>query len=103
MGRPVAELLVDAEAPENDWSDQLPPLAELVAGLSDIDVPDDDESAMSAAELEQIRLTLSIELEVREDGGRTRVTGSTPTQWTETTVLPAFHRLSMRITRSDDA
>jgi len=103
MGRHVAELLVDAEAPENDWSDQLPPLAELVAGLSDIDVPDDDESAMSAAELEQIRLTLSIELEVREDGGRTRVTGSTPTQWTETTVLPAFHRLSMRITRSDDA
>jgi hypothetical protein len=103
MGRPVAELLVDAGAPENDWSDQLPPLAELVAGLSDIDVPDEDESAMSAAELEQIRLTLSIELEVREDGGRTRVTGSTPTQWTETTVLPAFHRLSMRITRSDDA
>lgn len=103
MGRQVAELLVDAEAPEHDWSDQLPPLAQLVAGLSDVGVPDEDESAMTAAELEQIRLTLSIELEVREDAGRTRVTGSTPTQWTETTVMPAFHKLSMRITRTDDA
>jgi hypothetical protein len=99
----VTELLLDAETPESDWSDQLPPFAELVAGLSEVDVPDGDESAMSAAELEEIRLTLSIELEVREHGGRTRVTVSTPTQWTETTVLPAFHRLSMRITRVDDA
>ena len=99
----MTDALLDPGPPENDWSDQLPPFAELVAGLSDIDVPDDDDSALSAAELEQIRLTLSIELEVREDGGRTRVTGSTPTQWTETTVLPAFHKLSMRITRIEDA
>jgi len=101
----VAELLVDAEAPENDWSFQLPPFAELVAGLAEIDMSDDveNEGVIQEAELEEIRLSLSIELEVRDDGGRTRVTGSTPTQWTETTVLPAFHRLSMRITRSDDA
>jgi hypothetical protein len=99
----VTELPFEAGTPENQWSDQLPPFAELVAGLAEVDVPDEQERAMPAAELEEIRLTLSIELEVREDGGRTRVTGSTPTQWTETTVLPAFHRLSMRITRSDDA
>ena len=99
----MTELLLDPGTPERDWSGQLPPFAELVAGLADVDAPDEDEGAMPTAELEEIRLTLSIELEVREDGDRTRVTGSTPTQWTETTVMPAFHRLSMRIAGSDDA
>ena len=99
----MTELMLDARPPESDWSDQLPPFAELVAGLAGLDVPDEGDAAMPTAALEEIRLTLAIELEVRENAGRTRVTGSTPTQWTETTVLPAFHRLSMRITRSDDA
>ena len=55
-------------------------------------------------DVEEIRLGLAIELEVRDaDGPRPRVTGSTPTQWTETTILPVFHRLSMRITRETDA
>ena len=84
----MTDALLDPGPPENDWSDQLPPFAELVAGLSDIDVPDDDDSALSAAELEQIRLTLSIELEVREDGGRTRVTGSTPVVGSSSSTIP---------------
>lgn len=99
----MTELLLDTETAESDWNDQLPPFAELVAGLADVDAPDEYEDAIPVAELEEIRLTLSIELDVHEDGDRTRVTGSTPTQWTETTVMPAFHRLSMRIARSDDA
>lgn len=99
----MTDLLLDSAPPASDWSHELPPFAELVAGLAELDGPDDDGARLPSADLEEIRLTLAIELEVREDGDRTRVTGSTPTQWIETTVLPAFHRLSMRITRSDDA
>ncbi len=63
-----------------------------------------DDGEHEIAELEEIVLTLAIELEVRDAGhGEPRVTGSTPLQWTETTVLPVFHRLSLRITRMDDA
>ena len=91
-----------------DWSTDLPPFAELVAGLAQLEDDSEEEAAErssepASADLEEIRLSLSIELEVRDaDRGAPRVTGSTPTQWTETTVLPVFHRLSMRITRTDD-
>ena len=80
----------------------LPPFAEVVGALADID--DASETDDGTMEVEEIRLGLAIELEVRDaDGPRPRVTGSTPTQWTETTILPVFHRLSMRITRETDA
>ena len=80
----------------------LPPFAEVVGALADIDdVTGADDGTM---DVEEIRLGLAIELEVRDaDGPRPRVTGSTPTQWTETTIMPVFHRLSMRITRETDA
>ena len=80
----------------------LPPFAEVVGALADIDdVTGADDGTM---DVEEIRLGLAIELEVRDaDGTRPRVTGSTPTQWTETTIMPVFHRLSMRITRETDA
>jgi hypothetical protein len=91
---------MDDSTPE--WANDLPPFGQLVAGLAGLD--DEDDPASPAADLEEIVLTLAIELEVREaEGGRPRLTGSTPTQWTETTVMPAFHRMSMRITRADHA
>ena len=91
-------------APVDAWSADLPPLAELVASLGDIDEEaDPDDEVVDSMDIDQITLTLAIELEVRDaDTERPRVTGSTPTQWTETTVLPVFHRLSMRVARAPD-
>jgi hypothetical protein len=91
-------------APVDAWSADLPPLAELVASLGDIDEEaDPDDQVVDSMDIDQITLTLAIELEVRDaDSERPRVTGSTPTQWTETTVLPVFHRLSMRVARAPD-
>jgi len=91
-------------APVDAWSADLPPLAELVASLGDIDEEaDPDDQVVDSMDIDQITLTLAIELEVRDaDTERPRVTGSTPTQWTETTVLPVFHRLSMRVARAPD-
>jgi hypothetical protein len=54
----VTELLLDAETPENDWSDQLRRSPSLSPDCSVDVLPDEDERAMSAAELEEIRLTL---------------------------------------------
>ncbi len=88
------------------WENELPPFATLIAGLAQLDDDDDDGDDASpavpraAATLEELRMTLAIELEVRGDGRElTRVTASTPTQWIETTVLPAFHRLSLHVVR----
>ena len=104
---PASELVL----PEQGWSDELPPLAELVALLGSIDEQDPEDepdqgaaAAEPCAELEELVLSLAIELEVRDGQGRQpRVTGSTPTQWTETTVLPVFHRLTLHVTRSEHA
>jgi hypothetical protein len=83
----------------DDWS--LPPIASLVAALADI-----DEAAAVLSDdtitIEELSVASPIELEVViEDDGALRLTGSTPTQWTETTVLPVFHAIRLTIARSD--
>lgn len=95
----VTEHDVAAEYP---WATDLPAFAALIASLSDVDdAPNAD--LPNAMELDEVTLSLAIELEVRDaDGPAPRVTGSTPTQWTETTVLPVFHRLTMRVARAVD-
>jgi hypothetical protein len=77
------------------WGAPLPPLAELVAALADLE--GDVETG-----LDEIRVGLAVELVVG-GGEDSRVRGSTPTQWTETTVMPVFHRLRLRIGRTTDA
>lgn len=88
---------------ETVWGEDLPPFGVLVEALADIE-PDDDEAVEAAEmmEIEGITLSLAIELAVRgSEDGAPRVRGSTPTQWTETTVLPVFHRLTMHIVREE--
>ena len=97
------EIQTPEEADETAWGEDLPPFGVLVEALADIE-QDDDESddAAEMMEIEGITLTLAIELAVREaNDGAPRVLGSTPTQWTETTVLPVFHRLTMHIVREE--
>jgi hypothetical protein len=91
---------MDDSAASDEWANELPPFATLIAGLAQLDDDDADDGDGLSATLEELRMTLAIELEVRGDGRQpTRITGSTPTQWIETTVLPAFHRLSLHVVR----
>ncbi|MEW5918519.1 MAG: hypothetical protein AB1762_19105 [Gemmatimonadota bacterium] len=86
------------------WTWDLPAFAELIASLSDVDDVPDERAVRDSMELDAVTLSLAIELEVRDaDGPSPRVTGSTPTQWTETSVLPVFHRLSLHVARVVDA
>lgn len=72
----------------------LQPLSEFVLGL--VDWRDDEETA---AILEEARLDLPIELAVRiDDDGSVRVVASPPRQQIETSILPVFHRLNIRVT-----
>ena len=101
---------VDALEP---WGDDLPPFSTLVAAMADLDQRERDNTVGAAAadevdvdevDIDEIALSLAIELAVRDDGrGVPRVRSSTPTQWTETTVMPVYHRLSLRIAHAPDA
>jgi hypothetical protein len=92
---------VDAGHP---WGDDLPPFSTLVAAMADLDPTDGAAGVDDDVDVEEIALSLAIELAVRDDGrGVPRVRSSTPTQWTETTVMPVYHRLSLRIARAPDA
>ena len=98
--------MTDWENDEQDASDALPPFAALVAALGDIDEDDDDEDADVRArvvDIDRITVTLAIEMSVEPLGtGSLRVRGSTPTQWTETSVMPVFHKLTMHIEKATD-
>lgn len=93
-------------ADERDVEVSLPPFGDLVASLGDIDELDEfDESGDSVRiaqseilSVERIAVSLSIEMAIVPTAtGEVNVYGSTPTQWTETTVMPVFHRLTMHV------
>lgn len=88
-------------------SDALPPFAALIAALGDVDEADEDEYAEARArimDVDRITLTLAIEMSVEPaEAGSLRVRGSTPTQWTETSVMPVFHKLTMHIEHSEQS
>lgn len=88
----------------------LPPLGTLVAGFADLDAAIASATPQPAAgagaggcalAIAQLALATPVELEltVDESGRVTALGGSTPTQWTATTVLPVFHTMRLRIGR----
>ena len=93
----------DAEdSEESPWA--LPPFGALVAALGEVDEDDEaDEERAQIKDIDRISISLAIELAVDSStSGGLRVHGSTPTQWTETTVMPVFHKLTMHIERDTD-
>ncbi|HEX6367476.1 MAG TPA: hypothetical protein VF006_01010 [Longimicrobium sp.] len=100
---------VEAEAgvAEDAWAEyRLPSLAEMVLAFSGFDgggvrgEDEDDEMAYDGVEMEALRLELPVELQVDvDDDGRPRIGLAPPTQTTETTILPVFHRMTIAIER----
>lgn len=83
---------VEAPGAEDDGS--LPPLADFLVMLAGLD------GAEGGGTAETIRVDLPVELELESRGEAGLAIGmSPPTQRTETTVLPVFHRLTLHIVR----
>jgi hypothetical protein len=111
---PSADVDVGADAgeAEDPWAEyRLPTLAETVlaftwfgeGGELRVEGEDEDEMAYDGVELEALRLALPVELQVVVDeDGRPRIGVAPPTQTTETSILPVFHRMTIAIERDGD-
>ena len=79
--------------------DDLPPLSEAVVALTDV-IPDDSDDR--GVTLERLALLSPVELGVgATPWGGLMLRGSTPTQRTETTFLPVWHRLALTLEWDD--
>lgn len=91
-------------SPENSIdNDLLMPFADLVQELVGDHDPLIDEATGQEMTIDRIKLTLPVELRVvvAEDGS-IHLKGSPPTQRTETTIMPVFHRLQLEVVSTDD-
>ncbi|MBE7383758.1 MAG: hypothetical protein F6J95_020370 [Leptolyngbya sp. SIO1E4] len=91
-----------ATPPAWDEDDPLLPFDQLVSHLADYDKQLVDPATGQALTVEQLQVDMPIELRVTvEDDGSVSLNGAPPTQRTETTILPVFHQMKLRIVRED--
>ncbi len=78
------------------------PFADLVEKLVDYDKQIVDPVTGFVMTIEQVIVDLPVEVrvEVNEDG-TVQVKGSPPTQIFETSIMPVFHRMKLRVARED--
>jgi hypothetical protein len=83
--------------------DLLIPFADLVQELVGDHDPCFDPTSGQEMSIARIKLTLPVELRVVvTDDGTVQLKGSPPTQRTETTIMPIFHRLQLEVISTDD-
>ncbi|NEQ70044.1 MAG: hypothetical protein F6K21_33430 [Symploca sp. SIO2D2] len=74
------------------------PLAEVVGQLTDWDEILAEPQTGSTMHVEAVKLEMPLELLIQADEtGKLSLNGSAPTQTTETTIMPVFHRLKLRL------
>lgn len=74
------------------------PLGDLVSWFCETARVEDEQLAgEDRMSVRALRLDLPVELTVAHDGGRLAVLASPPSQRVATTVLPVFHRMTVRI------
>lgn len=79
-------------------NDTLISLSDVVQQLADLTDRLEDPNTGQTLEIEQVIVNLPIELNVSvTDEGTVTLYSSPPTQTIETTVIPVFHRMSLRI------
>jgi hypothetical protein len=79
-----------------------PDFADLIAALADYGMTLDDPDTGLNLTIEQININMPIEFNVTtHDTGQVTLWGTPPTQRTETTFLPVFHQMQLRIVRDD--
>ena len=93
--------MVDDEAWMDDAVAPFRLLVDALAATSDAFVapPMAPQGPAEGIYVDTMAVTLPFELDIRvEPEGVVRLAGTAPTQYTRTSVMPVFHRLSMRVT-----
>lgn len=63
-----------------------------------------DEDDIASMSVEEVLVTMPVELEINiDENAHVVVGGAPPTQRTETSVMPVFHRLTLRLVRDEEA
>lgn len=87
---------------ENPVDEVLMQFSEMIDILSDYEKQRVDPETGQVMTIEEIKLNYPIELKVTTDSEeKVTIKSSPPTQRTETTILPVFHQIKMRIVRDD--
>jgi hypothetical protein len=90
------ESLIDR--PSDD--DLSPPFHQLIWELVDTEMAIADPTSGMVQIVEQVEIDMPVEIRVEVDEqGQVRLMGSPPTQRTETTILPVFHQMKLRISQ----
>ena len=82
---------------EIDPSDRLPALSEFLAELAGAASVDADFAGEETIWISEIKIDLPIELNLLEELGAWQLDASPPTQKIETTVMPVWHRVRLRV------
>jgi hypothetical protein len=84
-------------------NDSLMTFHELIEDLVSTEMAIADPMTGMAQIIEQVDVEMPIELRVEVDEmGQVTLMGSPPTQRTETTILPVFHQMRLRICRDSE-
>ena len=81
-----------------DPSDRLPALAAVLAELAGAASVDPDSAGEETILVSEIKVDLPIELNLLHEQGVWQLDASPPTQKIETTVMPVWHRVQLRVT-----
>ncbi len=83
--------------------DYMGSIADFIHSLTDYEKQRYEPKTGQLQEVEQIKVDMPIELRVSEDeSGQVVVKASAPSQRTETTHVPVFHRMQLRIVKDRD-
>jgi len=88
---------------EPEENEILLPFADMVQQLVDYGEPLEDPFSNQAMMIEKVKVEMPVEIKVVvEDDGTTTLKSNAPTQSTETTIMPVFHRMKLTVELDDE-
>lgn len=89
--------------PNQDLDEILIPFADMVQQLVDYGEPLEDTSSHQAMMIERVKVEMPVEIKVLVDeDGKATLKSHAPTQSTETTIMPVFHRMKLTVELEDE-
>jgi hypothetical protein len=96
----IPELIFDTNniSNEAEYNGLLLPFSQVINQLADYEMYIEDPVFGQSLSVESIKIDMPVEIRVDvDDNGKVTLRGSAPTQRTETTILPVFHRVKIEI------